>query len=332
MMQITEDCFVSCLLPPEDYVSKHIAIICFIYLPKVFLANYISGCLIDEEAANQHLGKNTNFIEVIRKHGFVPGIVVDKGVTSFSGESYEYITDGIVGLSERCVKYKESGCDFAKWRSVFLTKSVFLSTQGLRDNAKIISRVALKCQQEGLVPIIDVDVMPLGDHSITTAQDVFEMVTSEVMKALQDHHVFLEGMILKTSLVAPGHRSEEIVPPREIARSTFAALSRTVPPAVAGILLRGGGKFEEEATVLLNELTKQQGRKPWPITFAFGRCLQLSAIKAWNGKQENVIKAQNELLQRAKANSEASLGKYVTGNTIGMASEFTMSLKDPSFY
>lgn len=237
-----------------------------------------------------------------------------------------------MGLKERCTKYKKYGCDFAKWRSVFLANSDSMSPEGIKDNVKIISRAALKCQQAGLVPMIEIDVMPTGEHCITKTQEIFETIGSEIIKSLQDHHVFLEGTILRTSLVTPGHYSSETIPPRTIAQSTLEALSRTIPPAVAGIVFRGGGKSEEEATVLLNELCKQPARKPWPLTFAFGRSLQLSTLKAWNGKSNNIISAQKELLKRAKANSEACLGKYVTGSIIGEASEFIMILKDPSFY
>lgn len=207
-----------------------------------------------------------------------------------------------------------------------------MSTKKINDNVKIISRAALKCQQAGLVPMIEIDVMPIGEHNITKTQEIFETISSEVVKSLQDHHVFLEGTILRYSLITPGYNSSETIPPRVIAQSTLEALTRTVPPAVAGVVFRGGGKSEEEATVILNELCKQPGRKPWPLTFAFGRCLQLSALKAWNGDSKNMINAQNELLQRAKANSEACLGKYVTGSIMGEASEFIMILKDPSFY
>lgn len=295
-------------------------------------ANHVSGLIVDSEGANQSLDDGTNFIEAIRKHGFVPGIVVDKGVSPLKGQPGEYITEGISALGERCEKYKGLGCHFAKWRSVFPIRNVPVSTQGLRDNARILARVALKCQDNGLVPIVEIDIMPIGDHTISRAQKVFETASSEVFKALQDQHVFLEGMILRSSFVTPGQHSVERASPKEIARATLEALGRTVPPAVPGITLRGGGKSEEEATVLLNELNKHAGRKPWNLTFAFGRCLQLSAIKAWNGKDENTAEGQKELLQRAKANGEASMGKYVTGSVKGVASDFMMIVKDPFSY
>lgn len=303
-----------------------------IYGSFYFSANYVSGLLIDSESTNQALDDGTKFIEAIRKYGFIPGIVVNKSVVSLRGQPGEYITEGLTALSERCEKYRKLGCRFAKWRTVFPVRNVPVSTQGVRDNASIVARVALKCQDNGLVPLVEVDVVPIGEHSILRAQKVFETVSSEVFKALQDRHVFLEGMILRSSFVTPGQHSAERVAPQEIARATLEALSRTVPPAVPGIAFRGGGKSEEEATVLLNELNKCPGRKPWTVTFAFGRCLQLSAIKAWNGKDQNIANAQKELLQRAKANSEASMGKYVIGSVTGVASDFMMILKDVYSY
>lgn len=286
---------------------------------------------MDEEATSQKLTNGDDFIKALQKRGFINGIAVDKGIATFRGKPRGFQTKGIVGLSERCKKYKKLGCNFARWRSAFLANKTSIAPENLQDNAKIISRVAIKCQQAGLVPLLEIDIMPIGKHSITTAQDAFETVNSEIMKSLQDHHVFLEGTILKSSLVVPGHHSSDIVPPREVAQSTLEALSRTIPPAIAGIAIRAG-KSEEEATVLLNELNKQMGRKPWPITFCFGRSLQLSALKAWNGNASNIADAQKEILLRAKANSEASLGKYVTGSIMGKASEFIMNIKDPSFY
>lgn len=304
----------------------------FIYSELVSSANYVSGLMVDNEAADQTLDDGTGLIEAIRKRGFIPGVVVDKGVTTLKGQPGEYITEGLVALTERCEKFKERGCNFAKWRSVFPVQNVPISTRGLRDNAKVIARVALKCQDTGLVPIVEIDVMPIGEHNIIRTQKVFEAISSEVFKALQDHHVFLEGMILRASFITPGQHSPERATPWEIARATLNALRRTVPPAVPAIAFRGGGKSEEEATVLLNELNKHPGRKPWHLTFAFGRSLQISAIKAWNGEDENMAKAQQELLQRAKANSEASLGKYVIGSVTGAASDFMMIIKDPYSY
>lgn len=292
-------------------------------------ANYVSGFLMDHEALHQRLDNGRGIIAALRKQNLIPGIVVDKGI--LKGQFKGYTTDGIVGLIERCKHYKEYGCDFAKWRSVFFVRNE--SMHSLQDDARLLSRVAAKCQEVGMVPIIEIDIMPLGEHTIETAQNFFEIISSEVVKAFQDYRVFLEGTILRSSFITSGHNSLERLSPREIARSTLEAFSRTIPPAFGGIVLRGGGKSEEEATILLNEVNRQRKRKPWPITYAFGRSMQLSALKTWNGEQRYVMKAQEELLQRAKANSEATLGKYVTGSIIGMASEFTMPLiQDPRLY
>lgn len=301
------------------------------YVRNIALAKYVSGMILNKEAVYQSLDDGTNFVKALEKRGIVPGVKVDEGVSSSKSQPGEFVTEGLTGLDERCDKYKKVGCRFTKWRSVFPIQNVPVSTQGLRENAKITARVAVKCQNNGLVPIVEADVMPIGQHTIMRAQKVVETVLCEVFKALHDHHVFLEGIILRVSFIKPGQDSIERASMTEIARATLRALQRCIAPAVPAISFRGGGTSEEAATVLLNEVNVTPGRKPWILTFGYGRSSQYSALKAWDGKPDNVRVAQEELLKRVTANSLAVLGKYEPGSIQGVASEFAIRITGPIY-
>ena len=174
-------------------------------------------------------------------------------------------------------------------------------------------RYASECQKSGIVPIVEPDILPEGDHDIETYQKVTEKVIAAVYKALSDHNVFLEGTVLKPSMVYSGRSCTKSAGALEIARATVTALQRTVPAAVPGVVFLSGGQSEEEASVNLDAICKLQDKKPWTVTFCFGRALQASAFKAYAGKAENVKAAQKEFLKRARVNSDASRGKYVGG-------------------
>jgi fructose-bisphosphate aldolase class I len=188
------------------------------------------------------------------------------------------------------------------------------------ENANVLARYAVCCQQARIVPIIEPEILPDGNHTLERCQQVTEKVLAAVYKACNDHNVYLEGTLLKPNMVLPGmeHPDRNTCPPQEIARATVTALQRTVPPAVTGVVFLSGGQTEEQASVNLNAINQYNGKKPWVQTFSYGRALQASAQKAWSGKEENIGASQGELLKRAKANSEASLGKYA-GGTVGAA-------------
>jgi fructose-bisphosphate aldolase class I len=178
------------------------------------------------------------------------------------------------------------------------------------------------CQQAGIVPIVEPEVLPDGDHDLRTAQKITEEVLSFVYKALADHHIYLEGTLLKPNMVTAGQSSLRKFTPEEVATATVTALRRTVPVAVPGITFLSGGQSEEEATVHLNAINNVQILRPWALTFSYGRALQASVIQAWKGKTENIKAAQAELLKRAKANGEAALGQYkggVAGSAAGQS-------------
>lgn len=285
------------------------------------LADNISGVILFDETFRQSTSDGRPFVQVLREKGIIPGIKVDIGIVPLAGTFGEGTTQGLDGLAERCAEYKKGGCGFAKWRNALKISDQTPSYQALIENANVLARYASICQQHGLVPIVEPEVLPDGDHDLETAQRVTEQVLAFQYKALADHHVFLEGTLLKPNMVTAGQGSKIKYTPKDIGRATVEALSRTVPAAVAGITFLSGGQSEEDATINLNAINQYQGRKPWPLTYSFGRALQASVLKVWNGQDSNVKAAQNELLKLARANGAASVGQYTGGEEAAAGGE-----------
>lgn len=270
---------------------------------------YLSGAILFEETLFQKTADGKPFVEVLQEGGVLPGIKVDKGTVELAGTNGETTTQGLDGLAQRCQQYYAAGARFAKWRAVLKIGAAEPSQLAINENANGLARYAIICQENGLVPIVEPEILVDGDHDIDRSADVTERVLAACYKALNDHHVLLEGTLLKPNMVTPGSDSAK-VPPEVVAEYTVRALQRTVPPAVPGIVFLSGGQSEEEATVHLNAMNKIEGKKPWTLTFSYGRALQQSTLKAWAGKEENVEKAREAFLARCKANSEATLGAY----------------------
>ncbi|BFZ18766.1 hypothetical protein BsWGS_21805 [Bradybaena similaris] len=277
------------------------------------IADNISGVILFDETFRQTASDGTPFVKVLQNKGIIPGIKVDKGVVPLAGTLNECTTQGLDGLAERCAEYKKGGCGFAKWRCVLKISDHTPSYQAMIENANVLARYASICQQNGLVPIVEPEVLPDGTHDLQTAQRVTEEVLAFQYKALADHHIFLEGTLLKPNMVTAGQGCTKKYTSQDIARATVEALNRTVPPAVAGITFLSGGQSEEDATINLNAINQYKGRKPWPLTFSYGRALQASVIKAWGGKDENIKAGQEELLKRARSNGAAAVGEYAGG-------------------
>ncbi|KAK3918050.1 Fructose-bisphosphate aldolase [Frankliniella fusca] len=290
----------------------------------------ISGVILFHETLYQKTDDGTPFVELLNKRNIIPGIKVDKGVVDLMGSENECTTQGLDDLAQRCAQYKKDGCHFAKWRCVLKIGKNTPSYQAILENANVLARYASICQANRIVPIVEPEVLPDGDHDLDRAQKVTETVLAAVYKALNDHHVFLEGTLLKPNMVTPGQSCPKKASAEEIARATVTALNRTVPAAVAGITFLSGGQSEEEASVNLDAINKFNGKKPWPLTFSYGRALQASVLRAWGGKNENVAAGQAELLKRAKANGDASLGKYAGGVT-GAAGDSSLFIKDHAY-
>ncbi|CAO2583296.1 Fructose-bisphosphate aldolase A [Lemmus lemmus] len=254
------------------------------------------------------------FPQVIKSKGGVVGIKVDKGVVPLAGTNGETTTQGLDGLSERCAQYKKDGADFA-----------------IMENANVLARYASICQQNGIVPIVEPEILPDGDHDLKRCQYVTEKVLAAVYKALSDHHVYLEGTLLKPNMVTPGHACTQKYSNEEIAMATVTALRRTVPPAVTGVTFLSGGQSEEEASINLNAINKCPLLKPWALTFSYGRALQASALKAWGGKKENLKAAQEEYIKRALANSLACQGKYTPSGQSGAAASESLFISNHAY-
>jgi len=255
----------------------------------------------------------TPFVELIKSAGVIPGIKVDKGLANIPGTEGESLTQGIDGLGGRCEEYYKKGARFAKWRAVLKISERCPSDVAIAENARGLAMYAAICQQNGLVPIVEPEILMDGSHSLDVTQQVSQAVWEATIKALQDQHVFLEGILLKPSMVSPGiDFKEKIYTPAEIGFATITVFQRTVPPAVPGIMFLSGGQSEEEASInldVMNKLAKKL-KVPWVLSFSYGRALQASTIKAWAGKPENVKAAQETFLVRAKANSLAQKGEY----------------------
>lgn len=233
-----------------------------------------------------------------------------------AGTKGENATQGLDGLAARCKTFYEKGCRFAKWRSVLKIGDGMPSDLAVKETAHTLARYASICQDNGLVPIIEPEILQDGSHSISQCAEASERVFSEVMKAMMDHHLVIEGCLLKPNMVTPGASCPERSSPEEIAWFTVRTLSRTIVPALPGITFLSGGQSEEDASLNLNAMNRATLGicKPWSLTFSYGRALQQSVLKEWGGKSENVKAAQEALKVRAKANSAAQKGEYKGGS------------------
>jgi len=280
------------------------------------IEEFISSVILFDETLYQNADDGTPFVEVLKKKGIIPGIKVDKGVKPLAGTNGETVTQGIDDLDTRCAKYYAQGARFAKWRAVLNIKDTIGGTPSqvsIDENANTLARYASICQQNGLVPIVEPEVLMDGNFGIEVAAAVTERVIAACYKALSDHHVMLEGTLLKPNMVRTGSDYPTQATAVEIGNATLRVLQHTVPCAVPGITFLSGGMSEEDASLSLNAINLAPGPKPWSLTFSYGRALQQSTLKAWKGKKENVAAAQEVLLLRARANSLANLGRYEGG-------------------
>jgi fructose-bisphosphate aldolase class I len=279
------------------------------------LGEFISGSILYEETLFQS-ADGKKMTEYLAAEGIIPGIKVDMGLTTLPGTDSEKSTTGLDGLGARCKKYYEAGARFAKWRAVLEIDEAKQkpSQLSINETAHTLARYAAICQENRLVPIVEPEILTDGSHTIEYCAQVTEKVLAAVFKALNDHHILLEGCLLKPNMVTPGSDCPKKATPEQVAMYTVRTLYRTVPPALVGVMFLSGGQSEEEASLNLNAMNAGQ-KHPFAISFSYGRALQASCQKAWAGKKENVQAAQKVLYERAKANSEAQLGKYKGGVT-----------------
>jgi len=271
------------------------------------LGDFISGVILFEETLGQKSAAGVLLAEVAWNQKIVPGIKVDKGTEKLVGSSGDLITKGLDGLADRLITYIEQGARFAKWREVYPITSTNPTQLSLHANAEKLAHYAATCQELGVVPIVEPEVLMDGDHDIDRCEEVTEQVLYAVFKALLQYGVTLEHMILKPNMVLPG-KDCRTADPDEIAEATIRVFRRAVPAAVPSINFLSGGQSPEEATINLNTINQIGG--PWQLSISFGRALQQPVLKAWQGKNENVEAAEIALLKRARLNSLARQRHY----------------------
>jgi fructose-bisphosphate aldolase, class I len=275
------------------------------------MKNYISGVILYDETIRQKAADGTPLVDLIKAAGSIPGIKVDAGAKALTGFPGDTITEGLDGLRERLAEYYKLGARFAKWRAVIdidTTKGV-PSRYSIDANTQALARYAALCQEAGIVPIVEPEVLMDGAHDIDTCYEVTRATLVKLYDALYDARVKLEGSILKPNMVIAGKKSGQKNSPEEVAEKTLRLFRETVPVAVPGIAFLSGGQSDEEATANLNAINAS-GPHPWKLTFSYGRALQAAPQKAWSGKAENVAAAQAAFAHRARMNGLAALGKW----------------------
>ncbi len=272
------------------------------------LNKYISGVITYEETL-----LDDNLRKLLEDQNIVIGIKVDKGIKELAGTDDETVTQGLDDLDIRCKKYYDLGARFAKWRGVLKMNP---SNLAINQCAETLARYASICQANGLVPIVEPEILMDGEHDIEQCCLITDKVISTVYLKMKEHNVLLEGTLLKPNMVRKGVSSKLESCAIDIAYYTVTALKRSVPIAVPGIVFLSGGMSEQEASETLNEINKfvNNTNQIWNLSFSFGRALQYSVLQTWKGSDENKEKAQTVLLSRAKANSDATLGKYIKEN------------------
>jgi len=278
---------------------------------------YISGAILFEETLFQDDPNGKPFVEVMKEKNIIPGIKVDTGLKPLQGGGAgENWCSGLDSLNERCAKYYEQGARFAKWRTALkIDVANGCPTDLAIDVAsQDLARYARICQENGLVPIVEPEILIDGVHDVTTTARVQERVLTTVYAKLQDNGVMLEGSLLKPSMTVPGVECDDKSDPATIAKMTVQTLDRCLPPAMPGVTFLSGGISEEDSSIYLNEINKLQRKGAFALTFSYSRALQSSCMKIWGGKDDKYKDAQDQLYARAKANSEASIGKYVPGS------------------
>jgi len=271
------------------------------------LGKFISGVILFEETLGQKNAAGTPLAEVAWSQKIVPGIKVDKGTEPLAGSPGDLVTKGLDGLSDRLKIYIDQGARFAKWREVYPITTTNPTRLGIHANAERLAHYAAICQEQGVVPIVEPEVLMDGEHDIDRCEEVTEQVLFAVFQALRQYGVTLEHMILKPNMVLPG-KDCRTANPNEIAEATIRVFRRVVPAAVPSINFLSGGQSPEEATINLNAVNQIGG--PWKLSISYGRALQQPVLVAWQGKPGNVVAAEIALLKRARLNSLARKGGY----------------------
>ncbi|MCY3852721.1 MAG: fructose-bisphosphate aldolase class I [Gammaproteobacteria bacterium] len=273
------------------------------------LGDHVGGAILFDETLRQKLLDDTPFPEHLNSIGIVPGIKVDKGAKDLAGHPGEKVTEGLDGLRERLVEYAELGARFAKWRAVITIGEGLPSEACLESNAHALARYAALCQEADLVPIVEPEVLMNGEHDIGRSYEVTVRALEVTFDQLARQGVWLEGIVLKPSMVISGDRCAEQADVETVAARTVECLKKTVPAEVPGIAFLSGGQSDEEASAHLNAINRHPDL-PWAVTFSYGRALQQQAMKSWGGAEANRGIGQAAISKRARLNGAAARGAY----------------------
>jgi fructose-bisphosphate aldolase class I len=271
---------------------------------------HISGVILYDETIRQKAKDGTPLVKLIEQAGAIPGIKVDEGAKPLPASKDETITEGLDGLRERLIEYHSLGARFAKWRATYTPTEGRPSYNCINANGQALARYAALCQENGIVPIVEPEVLMDYDNTIETCEAITEWVLKETFAQLYYANVALEGMILKPNMVISGMKAPKRAGIEEVADRTVKVLKRCVPSAVPGIAFLSGGQADEEATAHLNAMNAAHPDLPWRLTFSYGRALQAAPQKAWSGKPENVCAGQNAFAHRATMNGLAAIGAW----------------------
>ncbi len=274
-------------------------------------ADHVSGVILFDETIRQKADDGTPLVEMLSRQGIIPGIKVDRGAKPLAGAPAEQVTEGLDGLRERLAEYTALGARFAKWRAVIGIGPGLPTDRAILANAHALVRYAALCQEAGVVPIVEPEVLMDGDHPIERCFEVTETTLRTVFHLLPEQGVVLEGMLLKPNMVVPGKNCPRQASVEEVASATVRCLRRTVPAAVPGVVFLSGGQSEERATAHLNAMNAM-GSHPWALSFSYGRALQDSALRAWRGDPARVAAGQQAYLHRARMNGAARQGRYTS--------------------
>jgi fructose-bisphosphate aldolase, class I len=270
---------------------------------------FVSGVILYDETIRQKAADGTPLVELLEKQGIVPGIKVDLGAKALPFAAGETITEGLDGLRERLAAFKELGARFAKWRATYSITDVLPSALCVDANAHALARYAALCQEAGIVPIVEPEVLMDGDHTIERSEEVTTAVLEAVFAELHEQRCMLEGLLLKPNMVLSGYSGASQASDADIAAATVRCFERTVPAAVPGIVFLSGGQSDEAATSRLNQMNLL-GAHPWQLSFSYGRALQAPALAAWRGQTANVAAGKAAYLHRARLNGAARNGSY----------------------
>ncbi len=271
---------------------------------------YISGMILYDETIRQSTSDGIPFAKKLTNDGIMPGIKVDTGAKDFALHSNEKITEGLDGLRERLAEYKNLGAKFAKWRAVITIGKNIPTTACIDANAHALARYAGLCQEAGIVPMVEPEVLMDADNTIDLCYDITEKTLSSLFSTLKNQDVSIAHTILKTNMVISGKQCPTQANVEEVAEKTVQCLLKNVPPELAGIVFLSGGQSAELATAHLNTMNQNNKNLPWPLSFSYGRALQEPCLKAWGGNSENIEAAQKALLHREKCNGLACKGEY----------------------